>query len=96
MARLKFGIPDLFNVTPKDYQRDGRSMWRVGVVVTTANHDTSIDVTGLGRIPAEYHQRRSKKGGTIYDGTNFGSDWTPTTIVLRSTVAGDTFTLKIC
>lgn len=70
---------------------------RVGTMVAcmsratniTANTDQSF-THALGRKPNGYLVLRSAKGGVLYDGTNLGSDWTPSTIVLRSTVASDT------
>lgn len=51
----------------------------------TANTDTTI-THRLGRIPVFYLLLRSKLGGITYDGSNGGTDWTTTKIVLRNTV----------
>lgn len=42
----------------------------------------------LGRKPQGYQVVRNRVGGVVYDGTNFGTDWTDIQIVLRATVAG--------
>lgn len=60
----------------------------------TANTDTTL-THALGRTPNGYLVLRSQKGGVLYDGTNLGSDWTASQIVLRSTVAGDVVTFFV-
>jgi hypothetical protein len=66
--------------------------WGRGVIVkfTFAVVNTDATIThSLGRIPVAYWVVRCQKGGVVYDGTNLGTDWTTTTIILRNTVASD-------
>ena len=58
------------------------------ITFTTANTDATFNHL-LGRKPNGYKVFRTKKGGVVYDGTNNGSDWTSTVIVLRNTVVND-------
>jgi hypothetical protein len=62
------------------------SFW-VRVLVTINTTDTTI-THQLGRIPSIYLVGRSQAAGVVYDGTNLGSDWTTTQIVLRASTAG--------
>lgn len=60
----------------------------------TANTDTTLSHP-LGRTPSLYLVVRTQKGGVTYDGSNLGSDWSATSLVLRSTVASDVVTLLV-
>jgi hypothetical protein len=77
-------IPFVFPSKLVDYQRCGRGILRVSVAFGAANADTSIDINGLGRVPVMYLVIRNNSTAVVYDGTNFGTDWTATTIVLRA------------
>lgn len=66
----------------------------LGASFTTAGTDVTISVN-LGRQPSGYLQIRTPPGGgVITDGTNLGSDWTPSSIVVQATVAG-TYSLLV-
>lgn len=78
--------------TIRDGERSGRGQYRL-VTFATANADTSFALT-LGHVPAGYLTLRNAPGGVVYDGTNLGSDWTASLIVLRASIAGN-YTLWI-
>ena len=58
------------------------------ITFSLVNTDT-LFVHSLGRTPTGYKVIRTSVGMVVYDGANLGRDWTDTTLVLRSTVAGD-------
>lgn len=66
--------------------RTGVAQW-LTAVFALANVDTSF-VISLGSAPDGYLQYQASVAGTVYNGSNQGSDWTPNVIVLRASVAG--------
>lgn len=56
-------------------------------LVTVNLSDTTISHK-LGRTPSIYLLARAQAGGIVQDGSGLGSDWTPSTIVLKATAAG--------
>lgn len=63
------------------------SFYYLGVVNINTT-DTPLSHS-LGRIPSIYLVGRNQGGGIVHDGTNSGTDWTTSSIVLRATVAGN-------
>jgi len=57
--------------------------------VTLGSNDVTIPIK-LGRQPSGYIQVRTPVGGgQVTDGSNLGTDWTPSSIVLQATVSGN-------
>jgi hypothetical protein len=65
----------------------------VVAAVSISTTDTVIPIL-LGRLPSCYLVARNSSGGVVYDGSNHGTDWSGSQIVLRATVAG-TYTLLV-
>lgn len=55
--------------------------------------DTTFTI-GLGRKPSGYIVIRNVPGGIVYDGTNGGTDWSSSVIVVRASSAG-TYSLLV-
>jgi hypothetical protein len=70
--------------------RCGRGQY---LIATIGTGDTTL-THSLGHIPTQYWPVRNPGGGVVYDGTNGGTDWTASVIVLRATVAG-TYTIVV-
>lgn len=67
-------------------QKTGWSQW-LTCVFASPNVDTSF-IIAPGSVPDGYQQYQASVGGIVYNGSNQGTDWTPTSITLRATVAG--------
>ena len=59
----------------------------VTFVFVSPNVDTAFTLA-LGKIPSRYVVHWRSVGGVVFNGSNQGSDWTATKIVLRATSAG--------
>ncbi len=67
--------------------KTGNGVW-LTAVFAAANTDTSFTIA-LGSAAADgYIQFQASVAGTVYNGTNQGTDWTPTKIVLRASAIG--------
>lgn len=66
--------------------KSGNGVW-LTAVFTLANTDTSF-VIALGNAPDGYFQFQASVAGTVYNGTNQGTDWTANRVVLRASAAG--------
>jgi hypothetical protein len=76
----------------KNGLRDGHG--QLLVVAFVAGVDKVI-AQGLGRVPVGYNTIRVPVGGgVVTDGSNSGSDWSVSQIVLRASVSG-TYTIWI-
>lgn len=72
--------------------RDGHGQYLI--VTFVANTDKTI-AHGLGRAPLGYLTIRIPSGGSpVTDGSNNGSDWTSSAVVLRTPVSG-TYTVYL-
>jgi hypothetical protein len=67
-------------------QKDGRGQ-QLLALFNNANTDTSFTLA-LGHVPEQYVEQQKSVAGVVYNGSNQGTDWTPTKIVLRASAAG--------
>lgn len=75
-------------------QKSGPRGQYVTVQFGTANVDVSVPLA-LGHVPSGYIPVGQTKAGSIYNGTNEGSDWTPSAIVLRCDAASNKVNLYV-
>lgn len=54
----------------------------------TINTTDTVLAIGLGRTPTAVIVVQNQPGGVVHDGTAHRSDWTPSSVTLRATVAG--------
>jgi hypothetical protein len=78
----------------QDQNRLGTLGAAVGITTPAVGTDFTVKHP-LGRIPNGYLCYRSALGGVLHDPPDGSARWTSQTIVLRSTVAGDTVSMLI-